>query len=159
MDGPEEYHVVLLDNGRSQMLGSEYRDMLRWIRCGACLNHCPDYGSIGGHAYGWVCPGPMGSLLTPLLTNLEEAGNLPKACTLNARRQQVCPMKIPLPEMLRQHRHRQYERKLSTPVMRWALAAWAWLAKSWYCCRGRSGPRLLISSRTITSLCSSASES
>jgi L-lactate dehydrogenase complex protein LldF len=64
-DGPEEYHVVLLDNGRSNMLGTEFQDMLRCIRCGACMNHCPVYHAVGGHAYGWVYPGPMGAVLTP----------------------------------------------------------------------------------------------
>ena len=59
-DGPEEYHVVLVDNGRSKMLGGKFREMLRCIRCGACMNHCPVYGAVGGHAYGWVYPGPMG---------------------------------------------------------------------------------------------------
>ena len=67
LDGPEQYHVVLLDNGRIAMLGSELQDMLRCIRCGACMNHCPVYGAIGGHAYGWVYPGPMGAVLTPQL--------------------------------------------------------------------------------------------
>ena len=65
-DGPEEYHVVLLDNGRSAMLGGQFEDMLRCIRCGACMNHCPVYHAVGGHAYGWVYPGPMGAVLTPL---------------------------------------------------------------------------------------------
>ena len=64
LDGPEQFHVVLLDNGRSGMLGGEFQDMLRCIRCSACMNHCPVYGAIGGHAYGWVYPGPMGSVLT-----------------------------------------------------------------------------------------------
>src|SRR3546814_994682 len=59
-DGPEEYHVILLDNGRSNMLGGQFQDMLRCIRCGACMNHCPVYHAVGGHAYGWVYPGPMG---------------------------------------------------------------------------------------------------
>src|SRR5215469_15248991 len=66
-DGPEEYHVVLVDNGRSALLGGEFQDMLRCLRCAACLNHCPVYTAIGGHAYGWVYPGPMGSVLTPAL--------------------------------------------------------------------------------------------
>ena len=66
-DGPEAYHVILLDNGRSEMLGTEFQDMLRCIRCGACMNHCPVYGAVGGHAYGWVYPGPMGAVLTPQL--------------------------------------------------------------------------------------------
>ena len=72
--GPSEYHVVLLDNGRSALLGTEFQDMLRCIRCGACLNHCPVYGAVGGHAYGWVYPGPMGAVLTPTLVGIEEAG-------------------------------------------------------------------------------------
>ncbi len=104
LDGPEEFHVVLLDNGRSDILGTDYQDILRCIRCGACLNHCPVYTSIGGHAYGWVYPGPMGSVLTPILVGRENAPDLPNACTLNGRCQTVCPVKIPLPDLLRQHR-------------------------------------------------------
>jgi L-lactate dehydrogenase complex protein LldF len=73
----EEYHVVLLDNGRSAMLGGEFEDMLRCIRCGACMNHCPVYQAVGGHAYGWVYPGPMGAVLTPSLIGVAEAGNCP----------------------------------------------------------------------------------
>ena len=73
-DGPREYHVVLLDNGRSNMLGGEFREMLRCIRCGACMNHCPVYHAVGGHAYGWVYPGPMGAVLTPSLVGVEQGG-------------------------------------------------------------------------------------
>ena len=73
LDGPEHYHVVILDNGRSSVLGTEMQDMLRCIRCGACMNHCPVYGAIGGHAYGWVYPGPIGAVLTPQLIGVEEA--------------------------------------------------------------------------------------
>ena len=65
LDGPEQYHVVLLDNGRSALIGGEFQDMLRCLRCSACLNHCPVYAAVGGHAYGWVYPGPMGAVLTP----------------------------------------------------------------------------------------------
>ena len=129
LDGPEEFHVILVDNGRSEILGGEYREILRCIRCGACLNHCPVYGSIGGHAYGWVYSGPVGSVLTPLLQGLEEAGNLPNACTLNGRCQEVCPMSIPLPEMLRSLRKAQFSEKLTPPRARLGLAVWAWLAK------------------------------
>ena len=75
LEGPEEYHVVLLDNGRTDLVGTEFQEMLRCIRCGSCLNHCPVYQSIGGHAYGWVYPGPMGSVLTPSLIGVEEAGH------------------------------------------------------------------------------------
>lgn len=128
-DGPEQFHVVLLDNGRSQLLGTEFQDMLRCIRCGACLNHCPVYGAVGGHAYGWVYPGPMGSVLTPLLIGLEEASALPNASTFCGRCEEVCPMHIPLPRMLRQLRVREHTEKLSAPRTRWALAAWGFLAR------------------------------
>eukprot|EP01037_Dinobryon_pediforme_P021348 gene21348-22192_t len=76
-DGPGEYHVVVLDNGRSAMLGTELQDMLRCIRCGACMNHCPVYHAVGGHAYGWVYPGPMGAVLTPTLIGIDKGGHLP----------------------------------------------------------------------------------
>ncbi len=129
LDGPEEFHVLLVDHGRSQMLGNEFREMLRCIRCGACLNHCPVYSAIGGHAYGWVYSGPMGSVLTPLMVGLEEAGNLPNACTLNGRCQEVCPMSIPLPSMLRALRAHEFEERLTPPRTRWGIASWAFLAK------------------------------
>jgi L-lactate dehydrogenase complex protein LldF len=127
-DGPEELHVVLLDNGRSAWLGGEFREMLRCIRCGACLNHCPVYNAIGGHAYGWVYPGPMGSVLTPLMTGLDAAHHLPNACTLNGRCQEVCPMSIPLPAMLRRLRVREREAGLGSGRSRLALAAWSFCA-------------------------------
>ncbi|MCP4088228.1 MAG: lactate utilization protein, partial [Gammaproteobacteria bacterium] len=128
-DGPEEYHVVLVDNGRTEMLAGTFREMLRCIRCGACMNHCPVYGAIGGHSYGWVYPGPMGSVLTPSFLGLKEAGDLAHACTLNGRCSSVCPMKIPLPDLLREHRRRQFEAKLTPKVANYALAGWGFLAK------------------------------
>ena len=128
-DGPEEYHVVLLDNGRSRILGSEYREVLHCIRCGACLNHCPVYGSIGGHAYGSVYSGPVGSVLTPLLDGLDYESDLPNACTLNGRCQEVCPLDIPLPEMLRRLRVQQFTEKTAPRRARWALAGWSFLAR------------------------------
>ncbi|MGE0210803.1 MAG: LutB/LldF family L-lactate oxidation iron-sulfur protein [Parvibaculaceae bacterium] len=127
-DGPGEYHVVILDNGRSGMLGGEFQDMLRCIRCGACLNHCPVYQAIGGHAYGWVYPGPMGSVLTPSLIGVDKAGHLPNASTFCGRCEEVCPMKIPLPKMMRHWREREFERHLSPTSMRWGLGLWAFLA-------------------------------
>ena len=129
LDGPAEYHVVLLDNGRSQMLGNEFHEMLRCIRCGACMNHCPVYQGIGGHAYGWVYVGPMGSVLTPLMVGLDQAGDLPNACTLNGRCREVCPVGIDLPGMLRQLRRRQYQSRQSSRFSRAALAAWSFLAR------------------------------
>ena len=97
-DGPGAYHVVILDNGRSNMLGGEFEDMLRCIRCGACMNHCPVYHAVGGHAYGWVYPGPMGAVLTPSLIGVAEGGQLPNASTFCGRCEAVCPVRIPLPE-------------------------------------------------------------
>src|SRR5690606_20146966 len=128
LDGPEEYHVVLVDNGRSKMLAGRFREMLRCIRCGACMNHCPVYGSVGGHAYGWVYPGPMGSVLTPLIKGLDNAYDLPNACTLNGRCGSVCPVKIPLPDLLRELRHLQHQREISPPRQRHALKLWRFAA-------------------------------
>ena len=110
-DGPEGYHVVLLDNGRSDLLGGEFRDMLRCIRCAACMNHCPVYAAVGGHAYGWVYPGPMGAVLTPGLIGIDEAAPLPEASTLCGRCESVCPVKIPLPKLLRHWRERGFAQK------------------------------------------------
>ena len=129
LDGPEEFHVVLLDNGRSEMLGNEFHEMLRCIRCSACMNHCPVYGAVGGHAYGWVYPGPMGAVLTPLMVGIEKSMPLPNACTLNGRCQEVCPMQIPLPAMLRKLREQEFEQGLTPPLARAALKAWAFVAR------------------------------
>ncbi|HEY2136336.1 MAG TPA: lactate utilization protein B, partial [Xanthobacteraceae bacterium] len=100
-DGPAQYHVVILDNGRSSMLGGDFADMLRCIRCGACMNHCPVYHAVGGHAYGWVYPGPMGAVLTPSLIGVDQAGHLPNASTFCGRCEEVCQVRIPLPRMMR----------------------------------------------------------
>ena len=129
LDGPSAFHVVLLDNGRSAMLGGEFQDMLRCIRCGACLNHCPIYGAVGGHAYGWVYSGPMGAVLTPQLIGIEAAGNLPNASTFCGRCEEVCPMRIPLPKMMRHWREREFETRLQPAVSRLGLALWSWFAR------------------------------
>ena len=129
VDGPREYHVVLLDNGRSRLLGGEFKDMLRCIRCGACLNHCPVYGAVGGHAYGWVYSGPMGSVLTPLINGLDGSRHLPNACTLNGRCAEMCPMSIPLPDLLRKLRTREFEQGLTPAAQRWGLGLWAFVAR------------------------------
>jgi L-lactate dehydrogenase complex protein LldF len=128
-DGPSEYHVVLLDNGRSAMLGGEFEDMLRCIRCGACMNHCPIYQAVGGHAYGWVYPGPMGAVLTPALIGVAEGGQLPNASTFCGRCEAVCPLRIPLPKMMRHWREREFERRLSPAPLRYGLGFWAFFAK------------------------------
>jgi L-lactate dehydrogenase complex protein LldF len=129
LDGPEQYHVILLDNGRSALLGGEFQDMLRCIRCAACLNHCPVYAAVGGHAYGWVYPGPMGSVLTPSLIGIEAAGHLPNASTFCGRCESVCPVKIPLPKMMRHWREREFAQKLNPPYYRTGLSLWAWVAR------------------------------
>ena len=129
LDGPGEYHVVLLDNGRSAMMGTEFQDMLRCIRCGACLNHCPVYNSIGGHAYGWVYPGPMGSVLTPSLIGVEDAGHLPNASSFCGRCEAVCPMRIPLPKMMRHLREREFDRGGGSAAVRSGIRMWAFYAK------------------------------
>ncbi len=128
-DGPEAYHVVLVDNGRSALLGTPFQPILRCIRCGACLNHCPVYAAVGGHAYQAVYPGPMGAVLTPLISDREGAADLPHACTLNGRCQAVCPVRIPLPDLLREHREHQFRQGLTPSSQRWALGLWAGLAR------------------------------
>lgn len=128
-DGPEHYHVVLVDNGRSAMLGGEFEDMLRCIRCGACMNHCPVYHAVGGHAYGWVYPGPMGAVLTPSLIGVDKGGHLPNASTFCGRCESVCPVKIPLPKLMRHWREREFERHLTPAAQRSGLAFWAFFAR------------------------------
>ena len=128
-DGPAAYHVVLLDNGRSEMLGNEFADMLRCIRCGACLNHCPVYGAIGGHAYGSLYPGPMGAVLTPQLEGIERARDLPNASSFCGQCEAVCPMDIPLPDMMRTWRERDFARGGAPLPERLALKLWAYAAK------------------------------
>ncbi len=128
-DGPLAYHVVLLDNGRSEMLGNEFADMLRCIRCGACLNHCPVYGAIGGHAYGSVYPGPMGAVLTPALQGIDRARDLPNASSFCGRCEAVCPLDIPLPNMMRAWRTRDFARGNPPLKERLALKLWGFAAR------------------------------
>ena len=144
-DGPEHTYFILVDNGRAGLVGSEFQDMLRCIRCGACMNHCPVYQSIGGHAYGWVYPGPMGSVLTSLYTGIENALDLPHAATLCGQCSVVCPVRIPLPDLLRKLREKQTERGLRPWSERIALSAWAWLAQrpALYALAAKAGVRYL----------------
>ena len=130
LDGPEHMYFVLVDAGRTGLLGGDFQDMLRCIRCGACMNHCPVYQKIGGHAYGWVYPGPMGSVLTPSYVGLDKALDLPHAATLCGQCQVVCPVKIPLPDLLRKLRERQFERGLRPWCEKAALAGWGWVARN-----------------------------
>ncbi|MBU3719621.1 MAG: iron-sulfur cluster-binding protein [Burkholderiaceae bacterium] len=127
-DGPDHMYFVLVDGGRSSLLGSEFQEMLRCIRCGACMNHCPVYQKIGGHAYGWVYPGPMGSVLTPNYVGLENALDLPQAATMCGECHVVCPVAIPLPDLLRKLRERQFDRHLRPGAERLAMALWGFVA-------------------------------
>lgn len=129
-DGPEHLYFILVDNGRADVVGSEFQEMLRCIRCGACMNHCPVYQTIGGHAYGWVYPGPMGAVLTSLYTGLANAIDLPHASTLCNQCGVVCPVKIPLPDLLRKLREKQVEKQLRPWFERFAMKTWAWVAGS-----------------------------
>src|SRR5947209_16349901 len=100
LDGAEEFHLVILDNGRSKILATPFRESLHCIRCGACLNACPVYRRIGGHAYGGVYSGPIGSILTPLYDSVAENPHLPHASSLCGACQAACPVRINIPHML-----------------------------------------------------------
>jgi len=128
-DGPEHMYFVLVDGGRTNLVGSDMQAMLRCIRCGACMNHCPVYKTVGGHAYGWVYPGPMGSVLTPSYVGLENALDLPHAATLCNQCGVVCPVRIPLPDLLRKLREKQVDRGLRPWTERLGLRLWAWAAQ------------------------------
>lgn len=124
----KDFHVILLDNGRSDILRGEFAEVLRCIRCGACVNHCPIYGAVGGHAYGSVYSGPIGAVLTPFHTGLEEARHLPQASSFCRRCEEVCPVEIPLVRLLRQWREESFERRIAPRPVRSGLGAWAFLA-------------------------------
>src|ERR687895_127190 len=124
-DGPEELHVVLLDNGRSQLAGTRYREMLNCIRCGACLNVCPVYRKAGGGDYGPVYSGPMGAVLVPLLTGLEQAPSLPHASSLCGACTAACPVKIPLHELLLELRSDLVGKRVASRGERIGFALWS----------------------------------
>ena len=128
-DGPEEMHVVFVDNGRTDVLASECRDILRCIRCGACLNVCPVYRQAGGHAYRSVYPGPVGAVLSPLLLGkrFPEKADLPKASSLCGACNEVCPVNIPIPDLLLRLRDRAHREGIPSPGTP-PMGAWAMLA-------------------------------
>jgi L-lactate dehydrogenase complex protein LldF len=131
IDGPEEFHLVLMDNGRSEILASEeYRETLRCIRCGACLNACPIYRKIGGHAYGSVYPGPIGALITPLFQGLENFKDLPQASSLCGACYEACPVKINIPKHLINLRRDINKQHLNSAMERGVYRLWAWALKS-----------------------------
>ena len=129
LDGPEEMHIVLVDNGRTAMREEGLAEMLRCIRCGACMNHCVVFRQIGGHAYGGTYPGPMGAVLTPALDGLANSRDLAHACTLNGKCQEVCPVRIPLPTLLRGWREKSWREGLEPRSTRAGIDLWAWFAQ------------------------------
>jgi L-lactate dehydrogenase complex protein LldF len=126
LDGPEEFHLVILDNGRSRILAGSLRESLFCIRCGACLNACPIYRNVGGHSYGGVYAGPIGAVLTPLYDGLSENRHLPHASSLCGACQAACPVKIAIPEMLIRLREMlHHEPGQLGRIESWSYRAWA----------------------------------
>src|ERR671932_1332537 len=128
VDGPEELHVVLLDNGRSRIRAGETAEILGCIRCGACLNACPVYRTIGGHAYGDIYPGPVGAVVTPGLRGLEPWRDLPGASSLCGACRDVCPVRLDIPRMLLALRDRVEREAPTSRTMGAAMKAFAWAA-------------------------------
>ncbi|WP_203363015.1 LutB/LldF family L-lactate oxidation iron-sulfur protein [Bacillus sp. REN10] len=116
VDGPEEFHLVIVDNGRSKILGTEFQSVLQCIRCAACINVCPVYRHIGGHSYGSIYSGPIGAVLSPLLGGYDDFKELPYASTLCAACSEACPVKIPLHELLHKHRQVIVEKEGRAPI-------------------------------------------
>ena len=143
--GAEHMYFILVDAGRTSVLGSDVREALRCIRCGACMNHCPVYQNIGGHSYGWVYPGPIGSILTPMYIGIDNALDLPHASTMCNQCGVVCPVKIPLPDLQRKLREREFDRGLRPWTERAGLRLWAWVAQRprVYAALSRVGVRVL----------------
>jgi L-lactate dehydrogenase complex protein LldF len=130
LDGPDEFHLVILDNGRSKILGGPLRESLFCIRCGACLNACPIYRNVGGHAYGGVYSGPIGAVLTPLYDGLAANEHLPHASSLCGACQAACPVKIQIPELLVKLRDQLHEAPAKhSRWERWTYGSWAGLLR------------------------------
>ena len=117
IDGPEEVHVILVDNGRTRLLADDKAwESLRCVRCGACMNICPVYRQTGGHPYGWTYPGPIGAIIAPGMLGLEEAMPLPYTSTLCGACVDVCPVRIPIPELLVHWREKAVEEGLTSAI-------------------------------------------
>jgi L-lactate dehydrogenase complex protein LldF len=143
--GAEHMYFIVVDSGRTAVLASDLREALRCIRCGACMNHCPVYQNVGGQSYGWVYPGPIGSILTPMYAGLENAQDLPAASTLCNQCGVVCPVRIPLPDLQRKLREQAFERGLRPWYERTGLRAWSFVAQrpALYSLATRIGVRVL----------------
>ena len=128
--GPEEVHIVLIDNGRTEVLKEETREMLRCIRCGACLNACPVYRKIGGHSYGSVYSGPIGAILTPVFKGLANYKDLPNASSLCGACYEACPVKINIPKYLVQLRRDMVGGNMTGWLERFTYRFWTWTLKS-----------------------------
>jgi L-lactate dehydrogenase complex protein LldF len=157
LDGAQEMHLILLDNGRSKLLGTEFEEALYCIRCGACLNVCPVYRQTGGHAYGSTYSGPIGAVITPLLKGTEEARELPHASSLCGACWEACPVGIPLQDLLLKLRNRQVEEGITGRAQRMAFKAFENTMKSpaLYKISGRMGrvaQKPLLRGRSMRSL-------
>ncbi len=149
IDGPEQFYLVLVDNGRTRVLADrEKRQSLYCIRCGACLNHCPVYRKIGGHNYPWVYSGPIGAILSPQFHGVTEDGWLPSASSLCGACGEVCPVKIEIPKILLELRNdvvKAKEREGSGKLERWAFRIWAFFMRhpKLYAMAGMAAPAML----------------
>lgn len=130
IDGPEEFHLVIVDNGRSDIIGTEFQSILNCIRCGACINVCPVYRHIGGHAYGSIYQGPVGAVLSPLLGGYDDYKELPFASSLCGACTETCPVKIPLHDLLIRHREKIVNEKRTAKSERFAFNMFGKLAES-----------------------------
>jgi L-lactate dehydrogenase complex protein LldF len=144
-DGPEQFHLVLLDNGRSRILGSPMRESLFCIRCGACLNICPVYRKIGGHAYGGTYSGPIGAVITPLFDGHQQNQHQPHASSLCGACQAACPVKIQIPELLIRNRAAQHDEHVTPRGEEWIYRIWSRMMRStfWYRLLTRTAARVL----------------
>lgn len=143
--GVDHMYFIVVDSGRTSVLASDVSEALRCIRCGACMNHCPVYQNVGGHSYGWVYPGPIGAILTPMYVGLENARDLPSASTMCNQCGVVCPVRIPLPDLQRKLRDKAFEGGLRSWQERAGLRLWSWFARRpmLYAMASRVGVRML----------------